>query len=84
MLGSRIANAAEKAFADRAILFNENSTLFKQKNEKAIRESISRNVVGNTRIMSEKDIVEAKKKRDEKERKDEVDLRRKAGAEPTS
>ena len=63
----KIANAAEKAFADRAILFDENSTLFKQNNEKCIRESSKRNVVGNAKIMSEKDIVEAKKKRDEKE-----------------
>ena len=34
-----IANAAQEAFADRTILFDENSTLFKQNNEKTIRES---------------------------------------------
>ena len=63
----KIANAAEKAFADRAILFDENSTLFKQNNEKCIRESSKRNVVGKAKVMSENDIIEAKKKRDEKE-----------------
>ena len=67
LLFQKTANAAEKAFADRAILFDENSTLFQQNNEKTIRESSKRNVVGKAKIMSEKDIVEAKKRRDEKE-----------------
>jgi DDE superfamily endonuclease len=36
----KLANAAEHAFADRAILLDENALLFEQNNEKATRKSI--------------------------------------------
>ena len=36
----KLANAAEKAFADRAILLDENKLLFEQNNEKNTRMSV--------------------------------------------
>jgi hypothetical protein len=62
-----LANAAENAFADRAILLDENLLLFEQNNEKATRKSIKATVVGSARVMSYEDIVEAQKQRDIKE-----------------
>ena len=35
----KLANAAERVFADRALLLGENSNLFKQNNEKECRKS---------------------------------------------
>jgi len=63
----KIANAAENAFADRAILLDENSLLFKQNNEKNVRQSIKATVVGSARVLSYKDIIEAQRQRDIKE-----------------
>ena len=65
----KIANAAEKAFADRAILFDENWSLTEQNNEKTMRQSIKRNIVAKSKIMSYKDIMEAKDKREQKEQR---------------
>jgi uncharacterized protein YdeI (YjbR/CyaY-like superfamily) len=62
-----LANAAENAFADRAILLDENLLLFEQNNEKATRKSIRATVVGSARVMSYEDIVEAQKQREIKE-----------------
>ncbi|KAE8440294.1 hypothetical protein EG329_009812 [Mollisiaceae sp. DMI_Dod_QoI] len=63
----KLANAAENAFADRAILLDENSLLFEQNNEKVTRKSIKATVVGSARVMSYEDIVEAQKQRDMKD-----------------
>jgi hypothetical protein len=63
----KLANVAETAFADRAILLDENLLLFEQNNEKATRKSIRATVVGSARVMSYEDIVEAQKQRDVKE-----------------
>jgi hypothetical protein len=63
----KLANAAEKAFADRAILLDENKLLFEQNNEKTTRSSTRSTVPGNARIMTYDDIVEAQRKRDVKE-----------------
>ncbi|PMD59026.1 uncharacterized protein K444DRAFT_724793, partial [Hyaloscypha bicolor E] len=63
----KLANIAENAFANRAILLDKNLLLFKQNNEKATRKSIRAIVVGSTRVMSYEDIVEAQKQRDIKE-----------------
>jgi hypothetical protein len=49
-----LANAAEKAFADRAILLDENLLLFEQNNGKA-------------KVLSYEDIVEAQRQCDMKE-----------------
>lgn len=57
----KLANIAENAFTDRAILLDENLLLFEQNNEKATRKSIRATVVGSTRVMSYKDIIEAQK-----------------------
>ena len=62
----KLANAAEKAFADRAILLDENQLLFEQNNEKTTRVSIRSTVVGNAKVMSWDDILEAQRKRDMK------------------
>ena len=55
------------AFADRAILLDENLLLFEQNNEKTTRKSIKVTVVGVTRVMNYKDIVYAQRQRDIKE-----------------
>jgi hypothetical protein len=63
----KLANAAENAFAEQAILLDKNLLLFEQNNEKATRKSIKATVVGSARVMSYEDIVEAQKQRDIKE-----------------
>jgi hypothetical protein len=62
----KLANAAEKAFAERALL-DENRLLFKQNNEKESRKSTRSTIVGKAKVMSYKDIFEAQAKRDAKE-----------------
>ena len=42
----KLANAAEKAFAERALLLDENRVLFEQNNECNIRQSTRSTVVG--------------------------------------
>ncbi len=63
----KLGNAAENAIAERALLFDDNRLLFAQNNEKAYRQSTRSTVIGNTKIISYDDIVEAQKKRDAKE-----------------
>ena len=63
----KLANAAERAFADRALLLDENSNLFKQNNEKECRKSARSTVVGKAKVMSYEDIKAAQAKRDAKE-----------------
>lgn len=63
----KLANAAEKAFADRVILLDENKLLFEQNNEKITRLSTRSTVTGTAKIMTYEDIIEAQKKRDIKE-----------------
>jgi len=55
----KIADAAENAFAERAILLDENLLLFEQNNEKTTRTSIKATVVGTAKVMSYEDIIEA-------------------------
>lgn len=68
----KLANAAENAFADRAILLDENLLLFEQNNEKTTHKSIKATVVGGARVMSYKNIVEAQKQRNIREAAAEV------------
>jgi hypothetical protein len=68
----KLANVAENAFADRAILLDKNLLLFKQNNEKATCKSIKATVVDSAKVMSYKDIVEVQKQRDLKEAAAEV------------
>jgi hypothetical protein len=63
----KLANAAENAFTNQAILLDENLLLFEQNNEKATHKSIRATVVGSARVMSYEDIVEAQKQRNIKE-----------------
>ena len=58
----RLADAVEKAFADRAILLDENKTLFDHDNEKTTRQSVRSTMVGKARIISHEAIVEAEQK----------------------
>ena len=51
----KLANTAMKMFADYAILFDENSTIFKQNNKKTIREASKRNVASSAKAMSEEE-----------------------------
>ncbi|KAJ5904761.1 uncharacterized protein N7473_001677 [Penicillium subrubescens] len=59
-----LSRAAEKVFAERALLLEENRILFEQNNEKSCRQSTGQTVVGHAKVMSYEDIVEAQKKRD--------------------
>ncbi|PIA99514.1 hypothetical protein CB0940_02607 [Cercospora beticola] len=63
----KITNAAEKVYADRALLFDENRLLFEQNNEKSMRGSTRATIVGRAKVMSYDDIVEAQRRRSEKE-----------------
>ncbi|CZT24135.1 related to transposase [Ramularia collo-cygni] len=63
----KLANAAEGAFAERALLLDENRVLFEQNNEKTIRQTTKTTVVGKAKIMRYEDIVEAQSKRNERE-----------------
>ncbi len=55
----KLANAAEKAFADLAILLDENKLLFEQNSEKTSRVSIRSTVTGTAKVMTYDDIIEA-------------------------
>lgn len=63
----KLAYAAEKAFADRAIILDKNKLLFEQNNERTTRSSIRSTVTGTTKIMTYEDIIEAQGKRDLKD-----------------
>jgi len=63
----KLANAAEKPFAERNLLFNENRLLVEQNNESNSRRSIRSTMVGKAKVISYEDIGEAQAKRDAKE-----------------
>lgn len=63
----KLANAAEKAFANCAILLDENNLLFEQNNKKTTWLSVRSTVTGNAKVMTYNDIVEAQRKLDIKE-----------------
>lgn len=63
----KLANVAEHAFANRAILLDENALLFEQNNEKATRKLIRATVVGSAKVMTYEDIVKAQRQRDIKD-----------------
>ena len=60
-------SVAEKAFADKALLDDEKQHLREQNNEKKARSVVKSTIVGNARIMTYEDIIDAQKKRDEKQ-----------------
>jgi hypothetical protein len=55
----KIVNAAENAFAERAILLDKNILLFEQNNKKTTCTSMKATVVGTAKVLSYEDIVEA-------------------------
>ncbi|KAJ6116135.1 hypothetical protein N7523_005816 [Penicillium sp. IBT 18751x] len=61
LLVNRLAHAAEKAFADRALLRNDNERLLAHNNEKRSRTSKPARKVGNAKVMSYEDIIEAQR-----------------------
>lgn len=63
----KLAHAAERAFADRALLFDENMLLFEQNNERKTRTSIKPTVASNAKVMSYDDIIKAKAKRNKRD-----------------
>ena len=63
----KLANAAQKSFAECALLLDENRLLFQQNNESNHRQSTTSTVVGKAKVMSYEDVVEAQAKRDAKE-----------------
>lgn len=76
----KLANVAEKAIADRALLIEEKSLLFNQNNEKMTRSSTRSTVVRTADIMSYDDIVEAQRKREVKETSKKNGKRRQTSA----
>ncbi|OKP07150.1 hypothetical protein PENSUB_6110 [Penicillium subrubescens] len=60
-LVNRLAHAAEKAFADCALLCNDDERLLAQNNEKRSRTSKPARKVGNAKVMSYEDIIEAQR-----------------------
>ena len=62
-----MGNAAEKAFAQCALLRDENKLLFEQNNDAKSRVAAKSTVVGKAKVMSYEDIVEAQKLRDAKD-----------------
>jgi len=63
----KLANTAEKAFAERTILREENRKLYEHKDEKTTRQSVRSTTVGKARIMAYEDIGKAEQKRAAKE-----------------
>jgi hypothetical protein len=61
LLVNRLAHDAEKAFTDRALLRNDNERLLAQNNEKRSRTSKPARKVGNAKVMSYEDIIEAQR-----------------------
>ena len=60
----KLANAAERVFAERTLLLDEKSLLFDQNNEKKCRQLIGSRVTGTAKVMTYEDIVEAERRRD--------------------
>ena len=63
----KLAHAAEKAFADRALLLDENRLPFEQNNEKTTRISARSVVTGNAKVISYEEVVETQRKREMKD-----------------
>lgn len=56
----KIINAAQRAFAERELLRQENETLVQQNNEKKTRKHVKERKIGDAKIMTFEDIVEAR------------------------
>jgi plasmid replication initiation protein len=60
-----LANAAEKTFAEPALLLDENRLLSEQNNDSNCRKSTKSSVVGKEKCVSYGDVVEARARRNE-------------------
>jgi hypothetical protein len=60
----KLANAAENAFANQAILLDKNLLLFEQNNKKTTHKSIKATIVDGAQVISYEDIVEAQRQHD--------------------
>lgn len=65
---TKLANAGADIFAERALLRDRERTLLEQNNEKKQRQSVRSTVVGKAKVMSYEDIVEARNKREMREK----------------
>ena len=63
----KVLNTAETAFADRALLLNENELLFEQNNEAVKRKLVKSKVIGTAKVLSYEDLITAKQECDIKE-----------------
>ena len=63
----KLLNAAKQAFAERELLKEENQELTKQNSEKKTRQHVKEKKIGDAKIMSYEDIIEALKLRDRKD-----------------
>ena len=62
----KLANGAENAFADRAILRDENHLLFEQNNESNVWRGTKSTIQGTAKVMAYEDLMEAERERDNK------------------
>jgi len=60
---AKLVHAAEKAFADRSLLLDENQLLFTQNNEKVTRTSTRATIIGTARVMTYEVIIAAEERR---------------------
>ena len=67
VLVQKLANAAELAFAERNLLFNDNRVPLDQNNESRTRQSVKSTIVGRAKMMEYADVVAAQEKRDKAE-----------------
>ena len=63
----KFANAAQIPFTERALLADKNRLLIKQNNEAKVRRSTKSTIIGKTKVMSYKNIENARAKRAAKE-----------------
>lgn len=81
----KMLNAAQRAFAERELLREENETLVKQNNERNTRKHVKERKIGDAKIMTFEDIVEARRTWEraeaEKERKEAEKERKRAEKE---
>lgn len=71
----KLWHAAEKVYADRAVLFDENKLLFEQNNEKTVRDTTRVMNLGKAKVMCHQDLLDAQRKRDEKKSRKRVSKR---------
>jgi len=63
----KLANAAQISFAERALLYGQNQFLTRMNSEAKVRQSTKSVILGKAKVMSYKDIGEARAKRAAKE-----------------